>query len=95
VELGPEPAGVLLRFPFAREADGLAGEAAGDEIDGLRGLDEGPDIAISRNVWPVACKHLDAPRVVLDLPGDSHPGSFEAKINAADAAKERANRQHP
>lgn len=37
-ELGPEPTGVVLSASFPGEADGLAGEPAADEVDGLEAL---------------------------------------------------------
>jgi hypothetical protein len=34
-------------------------------------------------------EYLPAPRVDLDLPGDRHPGAFQAEIESADAGEQR------
>ena len=69
-ELGPEPARVFLREPFAGETDGLTGEASADEIDSLCGVVDVPDVVVALDSGPVVGEHCSAVGVDLALPGD-------------------------
>ena len=68
----------------------LAGEAAADEIDRAQvGGADIADVLEALCLGEVAGEDGSAEGVALDLPGDSHPASLEAKIEAADAGEER------
>jgi hypothetical protein len=69
-ELGPEPARVFLREPFAGEADGLTGETSADEVDGLGACVDRPDVVVADDSGPVIGEHCSAVRVDLALPGN-------------------------
>jgi hypothetical protein len=88
----PEPARVVLASLPAGVADGLAGEASSDDIDGgeLATAERG-DVGVSLDLGPVFREDLAALGVVLDLPGDTHPGELKPSIEAADSREERAN----
>jgi hypothetical protein len=77
----------------ARLRNVLAGEAAGDEIDGnsigskaLRG--ERSDVIEDRNLGPVMGKDAPAEIVGLAERDGSHSGSFEPEAEAANSAEE-------
>jgi len=60
-----------------READGLAGEASADEVDGFEVIRiDLLDIAIAGNVGPMLGEHLPAVRLVLHLPAHGHSGTL-------------------
>jgi hypothetical protein len=78
---------------FARSADILAGEAAGNDVDSPAVLlnklaCEGSDIVVSPNVGPVLLQHCKAERLNLALPDNRHARPFKAKVYAADAAEQ-------
>jgi hypothetical protein len=82
--------------PEAESADVLAGEAAGDDVNGrdCLGVDV-PDVWHAKHVRPVLLKNSEGVRVELALPQAAHTRPLEAEIEAADARKEGANGQHP
>jgi len=67
--VGPEPAGVFLGLLRARLRDGLAGEAAGDHVNGRAGLlsqppgDAGSDVGMAGHLGPVCGEDAAAERV--------------------------------
>jgi hypothetical protein len=90
-ELGPEPAFVGLRESLAGEADGLAGEPAGEDVDSGGVGSDRAHVVVAGDVGPVAGEDAAAPRVELALPGDAHAGAFEAQIDSADAGEEASD----
>jgi len=67
------------------DADGLAGEPAGNEVDPFElGEGEGPDVAVAGDVGPSMLEDPDRFGVVLDLPARLPAGAFESEIDAAD-----------
>jgi hypothetical protein len=93
-ELAPEAAAV------AREAnaptcggDILAGEAARDEVDGLKIPCPGEaDVAASNNVGPVPREDVLTEWLPLDLPAHREAGALEPERHAPDAREEIAAR---
>jgi hypothetical protein len=75
-------------------ADVLTREAAADEV-GVESCDvsldgEATHIIEPRHIRPVPREHLEAVRVVLDLPyGMPETGPLKAEFETADAAEER------
>jgi hypothetical protein len=75
----------------ARGGDVLAGKAAGDEIDRLKGPCPGEaDVTASNNVGPVAGEDVFTERLPLDLPAHREAGALEPERHAPDAGKEIA-----
>lgn len=76
----------------AGDADVLAGEACGDDIDGRQVV--GPALA---HVFKLACmgksigKHSPVDGVELDLPGGAVSSVFKSDIKASDACEQAAN----
>lgn len=82
---------IVLREALPGEADGLAGEASRDDVDGFElARVEGRDVAIAFYLRPMLREHALAPLVVLHLPAHPHARLLEAEVDAADAGEERA-----
>jgi hypothetical protein len=93
-EVGPEPTVVSLGAAEAGAADGLAGEAAGDDDGSLElGGVCSPDIRHAKHVRPVVRKNSLGERVDVALPHAAHSRSLEPQVPAADAAEEAAERE--
>jgi hypothetical protein len=95
-ELGPEPAVIGLASPAASDRDGLAGEAATDEVDGREVLRRAVmDISEALDVRPVRSEDALAEGVAFDLPDDTEaPGPFETEVEASEAREQRPNGEH-
>jgi len=91
---------------LADNADVLAGESAGKDVDGLEGgwlhipQRRGPhlaahaaDVGVTGDIGPVLGKDALAIAVLLAEPHSSHTGSFEAEVESSDAAEERSDRE--
>jgi hypothetical protein len=74
----------------------LAGEAAADEVD-RREVPRADlaDVPEAPRLGEVAREDRLAMGIELDLPGDPHPGPFEAEVEAADSREERADIHAP
>jgi hypothetical protein len=91
---GPEPAGIGLRQAATRLADRLAGEAAGDHVNGRSvcsqpPVDAGSDIVMTWHLRPMFREYPAAERVDLDLADHGHAGPLKAQVQAADASEQR------
>jgi hypothetical protein len=96
--LSPQTATVAVNSgAFSCQANVLARESAADDIDvnvpccGVGGNalgSEAPDIFVARDGWPVLSEDLLAEWVDLAERDGSHPGSFEAKREAANSREE-------
>jgi len=96
-EFGPKTRALSVD-PGSLAGDGevLAGEASADEVDGGEVVGAGvSDVPEPLGVGEVLGKDGAAVGVLLDLPGDAHPCSLEAEVEAADACEERADIQRP
>ena len=92
--LGPEPSLVVLGELESGITDGLAGEAAGDHVNGRAGSIQPPGhcrsyVVVSWDIGPVPFQDAPAERVDLDLADDGHAGPLEAEVEATDASEER------
>jgi len=89
-EMRPEPPRVLLRFPLARDARGLAGEPAADDGDSLcSASDDVADVGVSGDAGPVLFEDASGARVVVTLPRDgADSAGFETSLKPADASEE-------
>jgi hypothetical protein len=77
-------------------AEVLTGEAAADEIDRFEVVRADlSDVLESRGVREVAREDRLTVGVLLDLPGDPHPGPLEAEVEAADSREEAADIHSP
>jgi hypothetical protein len=90
----PEPPWIVLSESGPGETGGLAGEAAGDNVNGrawpgLPPLDTGTDVVMAGHLRPVMGQHLLAERVVLHLADHAHPGAFQSEVEAADTGEQR------
>jgi hypothetical protein len=96
-ELGPKTrAGAVDPGSPAGAAEVLAGEAAADEVNRVEVVD--PDLShvfVSGGVGEVLGEDGSAVGVLLDLPGDSHPGPLEAELEPADTGKEASDIHAP
>jgi hypothetical protein len=94
-ELRPEPPGIVLRESLSCEADRLAWEPAGDEIDRLDGrpVDSG-DVSVSGNIGPVVGEDVLAVGVPFDLPAALPSGSLQSEVDAADAGEQASEGRH-
>lgn len=86
-DFGPEPPLIVLGGALPGEADGLAGEAGGDDVDALGAGVDVPDVAVAVDVGPVPAEDPAAELVTLAEPSGSHPGPFEAEVDPADPAE--------
>jgi hypothetical protein len=87
----PEPTRIASAsaLPSGRPREGLAGEPAAEDVDGLEVVGAcGADVVMSVYVRPVLREHRPCPWVNLDLPADGVAGALEAQIEAADAGEE-------
>jgi hypothetical protein len=74
----------------------LAGEASAKDVDWLNiGSSELAHVLVAGDVGPVSGEDAAAELVGLALPGDAHPGSFQAKVEASDAAEQRTDIHAP
>jgi hypothetical protein len=74
----------------------LAGEAAADEVDRRKACRADlADVLEALRFGEVAGEDRSAVGVELDLPGDPHPGAFEAEVEAADSREEAADIHSP
>lgn len=70
------------------DRDGLAGEAADDEVDGRGPFRiEGRNISMARNVGPVPRENPATKRIALDLPAAAPAGALEPEVEAANPGK--------
>lgn len=72
----------------------LAGDAAGDDVDGRSNsasppFDGGADIVVPFHVRPVLRKHLAAERVNLYLADDRHASALQTEVETADTGEQR------
>jgi len=75
----------------ARRRDVLAGEAPGDEVDGLKVCGPGEsDIASAVHIGPVSGEDVLTVRLPLDLPPHGEARALEAERHAPDAREEIA-----
>lgn len=89
-ELRPEPAVVVEPSPLPGGAERLAGEAAGDEVDGLDAVGTASaalivdvsHVGVAGHVGPVLGEDATAPLVDLDLPAAGPAGALEAEVDA-------------
>jgi hypothetical protein len=96
-ELRPKTrAGAVEPGAFAGAAEVLTGEPAADEIDGveLAGSDLS-HVLEPGGVGEVLGEDGSAVGVLLDLPGDAHPGALEAELEPADAGEEASDIHAP
>lgn len=85
-----------MRFALACEADGLAGEATGKDVDRLRvelGADVA-DVAVDVDVGPVVTEYLPAEGVDLAHPAGLHSSPLESKVETPDTGEQRADGEH-
>src|SRR5690348_14670465 len=90
----PEPPRVLPTFPAPRLRDGLAREAAADEIDAgveLAGVSHVSVEKRSALCGPMGSEDASAVVIDLDLPDDLHAGTLKPKVESSDPAEEGAN----
>jgi len=75
--------------PLAHGADVLAGEAAGDDVDGaeIGGAAE-PDVIVLRGLWKAVCEDRPASGIDFDLPCGLKACVFESNIETADAGEQ-------
>jgi hypothetical protein len=85
-KLPPEPAPVS-----GVDACALAGESAGNEVDGLEASSTGKaHISAAGNSRPVSGEDVLTVGLPLHLPAHREPGAFQAERHAADAGEEIA-----
>jgi hypothetical protein len=92
-ELPPESAAVsgVDARAFAGDRDVLAGESAGDEVNGLEGAGACEShVPAAGDVGPVSGDDVFTVGLPLDLPAHREAGALEAEAHAADARKEVA-----
>jgi hypothetical protein len=94
--LAPHPSFVICAFPFAGQADRLAWNASGNQVNapgvaviGRERLDLSPPTSIG----PMSCQDGRGVFVSLHLPFANHPGAFEAEVKASDACEQRTKSQ--
>lgn len=94
-EFSPESGpGAGETLPFARLRDVLTREPSTNHLHRfeVRGADA-PHVIVPRRVGPVHREHAAAPRIDLHLPPHGpEPSQLEAKLQAADAGEEGADR---
>lgn len=74
----------------------MAGESAADEVDRREVLGADlSDVLVALGLGEVPREDRPAVGVLLDLPGDAHPGALEAEIEAADSREEAADIHAP
>jgi hypothetical protein len=79
-------------LPTAGDAGSLAGEAAGDEIDGL---DPGSDVAyvsVNRDSWEPLLEDSRTELILLAKPAMLEPGQMEAVGEQADPVEQSSYR---
>jgi hypothetical protein len=87
-----QSAGFSVAFPGAGDADVLAGESGGEDIDGTEVVS-----AALAHVFKLLCmgksigKHSPVDGVEFDLPGAAVSGVFKSKIKASYACEQAAN----
>lgn len=70
----------------------MTGEAAAEEVDRREVLGADlADVLEAPRFGEVPREDRPAVGVLLDLPGDAHPGSLEAEVKAADSREEAAD----
>jgi hypothetical protein len=89
----PEPPLVIDSELLSGHGEGLAGEAAADNVDlrprlGVPPGGGGAYVVMEGNLGPVLGQYLLAERVPLDLADDGHARPFEAEFEAADAGEQ-------
>jgi hypothetical protein len=94
VHLGPEVAVVVGAVAVAGVAEGLAGVAAGEELEGSEfGAVELVDVVDAWGGWPVSLEDLVGVWGIFDLSDAGVSGVFEAEVESADAGED-ANELH-
>jgi len=96
-ELGPKTrAGAVKSGASSGVAEVLAREAAADEINDPELLRADlPNVAESLSAGEVSGEDGPAVGILLDLPGDAHPGPLEAEVEPADTGKEASDIHDP
>lgn len=85
-ELWPKMALVGLSGSFSGLAEGLAGIATAEQVDGFEFVSgEFSKIIIFFDIGPVLPQNFQTKFIDLALPLANHPGSFETKANTLDA----------
>lgn len=82
LELGPESSlRVSETSPLPRGRCPLAGEAAGDAVDGLEVVRaDGSDVIVNRDSWPSPLEQGPTVGLALDEPGVLDPGLGESGV---------------
>lgn len=88
----PEVAVVFLRSLLSGDGEGLAGEAATDEIDSSKPTQSvcvnGVNVIEAGDIGPVLAEDCAAVFVTFAESNGAHPGSLEPERKSADAAEE-------
>jgi hypothetical protein len=90
-KLAPHPSLIGRPFLLARQAHGLARNAAADQIDLPRSAivwRERPHVAPAGDARPVLRQHAAGIGVDLDLPPALHAGTLKAKVKAANPGEQ-------
>jgi hypothetical protein len=80
--------------PFAGVGEVLAGEAAGEDVDGI-GVEEVSDVVVDGDVGAPAPEDALTGGIVFAGPSDVvEAGGFESEVEAAAAREERSDAEH-
>ena len=85
----PEITVIRLASSLPGNTEGLAREAAADEIDFLDELPvNASDVGVTGHRWPMFAEDSSAILIYFHLPRDCEPSPFQTQIEAADAGKQ-------
>jgi hypothetical protein len=84
----PSAAPRSVGFPRLKFTDMRSESAAIGVGQSLPPFGAGSHVVMAGYLRPVLREYGTAPRIYFDLPGDRHPGAFQAEVKAADAGEQ-------